>query len=210
MDIPNTRASLILRLRDPADANAWEQFAAIYEPLVYRLARKRGLQHADAQELVQEVLLAVSRAVDDWVPDAQRGRFRDWLFRIARNLMIKFLTRRKHRPLGSGDSGIAELLTQQHDPHSAESTLFELEFRREVFQWTAGKVQPQVGPRTWDAFWLSSVDGLPIRDVAAQLRMSIGSVYIARSRVMLRLREQVQQFERLADNVRDNGAKLER
>ena len=194
MKIPETRASLILKLRDPADADAWEQFAAIYQPLVYRLARSRGLQDADAQELVQEVLLAVSRAVDGWIPDAQRGRFRDWLFRIARNLMINFLTRRKHRPLGSGDSGIAELLKQQHDPHCAESTLFDLEFRREVFQWTARQVRPQVAASTWDAFWLSSVEGVPIADVATQLGMSIGSVYIARSRVMVRLRERARAF----------------
>lgn len=209
MNVPDTRASLILKLRDPSDADSWEQFAAIYQPLVYRLARSKGFQHADAQELVQEVLLAVSRAVDGWVPDAQRGRFRDWLFRIARNLMINFLTRRKHRPLGSGDSGVAELLQQQHDRCSAESMLFDLEFRREVFQWTAGQVRPQVSRNTWDAFWLSSVDGLPIKDVASQLGMSIGSVYIARSRVMLRLRERVREFERLADNLPEMRAELE-
>jgi RNA polymerase sigma-70 factor (ECF subfamily) len=124
--------------------------------------------------------------------------------------MINFLTRRKHRPLASGDSGIAELLKQQHDPHSAESSLFDLEFRREVFQWTAGQVQPQVAPHTWDAFWLSSVVGLPIKDVAAQLGMSIGSVYIARSRVMVRLRERVQAFGRLGESLPDGILERER
>ena len=73
MTLPDTRASLILRLPDARDVEAWDEFVAIYEPLVYRLARKQGLQHADAQELVQEVLLAVSRSVDRWVPDQERG-----------------------------------------------------------------------------------------------------------------------------------------
>src|SRR5262249_5036542 len=119
---PETRASLILRLADARDVEAWEEFTRIYEPVVYRLARGRGLQHADAQELVQEVMLAVSRAVHAWVPDPQRGRFRDWLRKIARNLTINFLTRRKHQVWGTGDSDMQSLLEAEAED-DAESDL---------------------------------------------------------------------------------------
>ena len=193
--VPETRNSLILRLPDKRDVEAWDQFVSIYEPLVYRLARAKGFQDADAQEIVQEVFVAVSRAVERWEPDPARGRFRDWLFRIARNLMINFLTRRKHLPIGSGDSEIAELLANHIDRRCEESATFDLEYRREVFCWAAKQVRDQVKERTWIAFWMTSIDGRAIAEVACELKMSVGAVHIARSRVLGRLRETVKTLE---------------
>lgn len=198
--IPETRNSLILRLRDQRDIEAWEQFVAIYDPLVYRLARAKGMQDADAEELVQEVMASVARAVERWEPDSQRGRFRDWLFCIARNLMIDFLRRSKHRPIASGDSRNTEMLNTIVDPLSEECSSFDLEYRRELFHWAAEKVREQVRASTWQAFWMTSVEQQSITEVANKLAISVGAVHIARSRVLGRLRQMVQEFEK-----RDNS-----
>jgi RNA polymerase sigma-70 factor (ECF subfamily) len=193
--LPETRASLILRLPDAADARAWDEFLAVYAPLVYRLARRHGLQPADADDVVQDVLAAVARSIDAWLARPERGLFRAWLLRIARNLAINALTRPKHRPIGTGNSDMVHWLSQQPDTSSAAASQFDLEYRRELFRWAAEQVREEVADRTWQAFWLSTIKECPIAAVADQLKMSIGSVYIARSRVMARLREHVRQFE---------------
>ena len=192
--IPETRASLILRLPDAADVTAWQEFVGIYGPLVYRLGRRHGLQPADADDLVQEVLAAIARSIEGWLANPDRGLFRAWLFRIARNVAVNFLTRRKHRAIGTGDSEIARMLQQHADPNDT-STEFELEFRREIFRWAADQIRATVTEKNWQAFWLTTIEDRPIADVADELRMSIGSAYIARSRIMARLRELVRRFE---------------
>jgi RNA polymerase sigma-70 factor (ECF subfamily) len=193
-DWPETRQSLLLRLGDHGDHQAWREFTELYEPAVYRLARSRGLQHADALDLVQEVLAAVARAIERWDPDPERGRFRGWLCQIARNLTVNALVRGA-RGRGSGDSDIQELLHEL--PASAEptATRFDLEFRCEAFLQAAERVRVDLRDATWQAFWLTAVEGAGIEETARRLGISVGAVYAARSRVLARLRQQVQLWE---------------
>ena len=88
---PTTRASLIVRLRTTDDAVAWQEFVDIYQPLVFRLARAKGLQTADALDTTQEVLARVAHVINGWDPNPELGTFRGWISRITRNLVVDFL-----------------------------------------------------------------------------------------------------------------------
>jgi RNA polymerase sigma factor (sigma-70 family) len=194
-DSPSTRPSLLVRLRDPQDERAWAEFQEIYAPVIRRLATRRGLQEADAADLTQEVFQAVAAAIDRWDPDPARGSFRGWLCRIARNLIVNLLAAQKRHPRGTGDSEFQVFLEQQPAPDGEESILFEGEYRRRLFAWAAERVRGEFRPATWDAFWWTGVEGHDPRAVAGTLGITVGAVYIARSRVMARLKREIERFE---------------
>jgi RNA polymerase sigma factor (sigma-70 family) len=193
-DAPETRPSLLVRLRDANDEQAWSEFLEIYQPLVYRLVRRQGFQDADAIELTQEVLVAVSRAIDRFDPSSDRGTFRGWLYRIARNLMVNLLIQHRRHPQGIGGTDMLRLLEQQ-PAAGDESALYQHEYRRRLFRWAAERIRHEFQESTWQAFWLTCVAQRPIAEVAAELGLSIGNVYVARSRIMARLRSRIQQSQ---------------
>ena len=189
---PETRQSLIVRLKDRADHEAWFEFTEIYRPVVYRLALHRGLQPADADDLVQSVFSAVARVIGQWQEDPQRARFRTWLNRVAENAVVNALTRGP-RDRGVGGSEMIDLL-QLHPAASGDSQSIRVERRREIFRWAARQVRSEFQSETWDSFWMTAVEGVSVEEAARLLSRSIGAVYAARSRVMRRLREKVAEW----------------
>ena len=189
---PDTRASLIVRLRRSEDVDAWGEFVDIYQPLIFRVAKKHGLQDADASEVAQEVLTRVARAIDRWDPDPNRGTFRGWLYRITRNLTIEFLRGDKRRPLTQDNSAVERAIENHAADSNGESREFQMEYERQMFAWAAEQIETQFQSNTWQAFWLTAVKHQPVESVAKQLGMTRGAVYIARSRVMAKLKEQIQ------------------
>jgi len=192
MSSPETRPSLLLRLQDTCDQQAWAEFLEIYQPLIRRLARRRGLQEADAGEVTQEVLLTVVNVIGRWENDPARGSFRAWLATITRNLVVNFLIRQSRHPRASGDSDLIRWLDEVPDENHELSALFDLEERRRLFHWAASKVKKEFQSATWQAFWLTSVESLSSSEVASRLQLSVGAVHVARSRVMKRLREKIE------------------
>ncbi len=192
MTAPETRPSLLLRMRDAGNQQAWAEFLEIYQPLILRLVRRRGLQEADAREVTQEVLLSVAKAVGGWDANPARGSFRGWLATITRNLVVNFLIRQGRHPRGTGGSDFVRWLEEVPNVEGDESQLFDLERRRQLFLWAASEIETEFRVETWRAFWETSVVGRSVGDVASELKMSAGAVYVARSRVMKRLRERVE------------------
>jgi RNA polymerase sigma factor (sigma-70 family) len=191
---PETRASLLLRVRDPADQAAWTEFVEIYRPVILRLARHKGMQAADAEDVAQRVLVSIARAVQRREHDRQRAKFRTWLHRVAHNAILNALTREKP-DRGSGNSAQLGLLNRQQALEGPDSDLLQLEHRREVFRWAARQVRPEFQQETWEAFWRTSVECQPIELVAEELGKNRGAIYAARSRVMRRIQEKVAQYE---------------
>ena len=193
---PQTRPSLLLRIRDFRDEDAWNQFIELYAPLIYGYLRKRNIQDADAGDLTQDVLSSVTSTANDFTYDPQRGSFRGWLLTVTRNKMLNFVSRKKAQT-GSGDSGVQraiEEMTAEEDDRSQ----WDLEYERRLFEWAAEKARSEFQDSTWQAFWLTAVDNQNASAVAEKLDLSVGAVYVAKSRVTARLRQFI-------DNIVDEG-----
>jgi RNA polymerase sigma-70 factor (ECF subfamily) len=199
---PDTRLSLIARLKAPSDQAAWSEFMEIYRPLVHRLALRKGLQDADAEDLSQQVFCAVAQAIEHWEPDPSRARFRTWLQRIAQNHVLNALQRvRPDRP--SGNEPQRTVLYSKPAREGPDSALLRMEYQREVFAWAARQVQAEFEPATWQAFWATAVEGKEVDAVAKELGKRPGAVYAARSRVMRRLKEKTLEWDGSLDSAVD-------
>ena len=183
-----TRPSLLLRLRNPRDTEAWQVFVETYSPLVSAYCRRRGLQASDVADVTQEVMAQVLRSIPDFTYQPERGRFRDWLGTITRNKLLRFLSRNARA--GKGGTGVVEELARQvKDPES--DTLWAEGFHARVLEVAMKRSRPDFQEGTWTMFERAWVQGQAAQDVARALGVPIESVYLAKSRVLKRLRAEV-------------------
>ena len=187
-----TRPSLLARIKDTGDRQAWAEFVDIYAPLIYGYALKHGLQDADAADLTQEVLGAVARSAARLEYDPARGTFRGWLFRVVRNELADFgAARRRHRP-GSGDTAVKRRLEEEPAPSEDEVSAWEREYERQLFALACEHVRRDFQESTWQAFWLTAIVGKSGKEVAGVLGLTTAAVYLAKRRVTERLRQQIE------------------
>jgi RNA polymerase sigma-70 factor (ECF subfamily) len=186
----DTRATLLVRIRDPQDQAAWREFVDLYMPLLHSYAVKMGFQDADAADAAQETLLRVTNAIGSMQYQSSKGSFRGWLLTVLRNTLRLHASRCKQHARGTGDTGVLELLREQPDRQQLD--LWEREYQLWMFHWAAKRVQSSYQPTTWRAFWETTVEGKSIPCVAQELGISTGAVYIARSRVLASLRQEIE------------------
>src|SRR5262245_31693304 len=186
-----TRPSLLARIKNTGDRQAWAEFVEIYAPLIYGFAKKKGLQDADAADLTQEVLGAVARSAARLDYDPARGTFRGWLFTVVRHKLSNFgAAQRRHLP-GSGDTDLKRLLEQQPAPAADDAAAWERDYERQLFALACEQVRRDFQESTWQAFWRTAIQGTSGKKVADDLDMSTAAVYLAKRRVIARLQEQI-------------------
>ena len=194
VDLPATRASLLVRLRDPNDGEAWREFFQVYSSVVYGFARRRGLQDADAADLMQDVLRRVAAAAGKLDHAPRKGTFRGRLFTVTRNRLYDFLNHKQKHEQAAGGSD-AQLRLDEQPAADGSDAQWDQEYQRGIMRWAMERVRGEFQEKTWQAFLLTAIEGKAPPDVAEQLQMSPGSVYVAKSRVLARLKTEVQQWQ---------------
>jgi RNA polymerase sigma-70 factor (ECF subfamily) len=195
-----THPSLLLRIRDAGDRQAWSEFVEVYAPLVYGFARKHWLQDADAADLTQEVLHTVSAAIGRLDYDPQRGSFRAWLFTIVRRRLQRALARQRREHRGSGSSS-AQIALEAVPAPQDQRALWEREYEERLFSFAAAQVRSEVQNSTWQAFQLTALEGKSGKEAAAALGLTAAAVYLAKHRVLSRLKEEVRRLQGDVDEL---------
>lgn len=185
---PETRPTLIGKLANHACEQAWDEFTQIYRDIIYRVARARGLQDADAEDVTQEVFHIVSRKVESFDTNG-KGSFRAWLHKLARDVAVDRL-RKPRLDIGTGDSKVAFHLQQIPDAEETE-TLWDIEVKREQLLKACQRIRAQFSEPVWQSFWLTAIEQRPISEAAKLLGKTEGSVRVDRCRVMSRLKQEV-------------------
>ena len=183
---PETRHSLIVRLKDQRNNLAWTEFLCAYEPFLLRLVRKQGTPERHVADVSQQLLIAIAKSVEGWEPDGKSASFLRWLGCVARNVAIKFMMRERKQITGQGGSDFLTVLEEAID--SSVNGELQHQYQQELILWAAERVRSEFRESSWRAFWETEVAGRSIAEVSKDLGVSVGSVYMSRSRIFARIR----------------------
>jgi RNA polymerase sigma-70 factor (ECF subfamily) len=189
---------LLWAVRDGQNRQAWGDFHRIYAPMVRNFAKRLGLTDADADDATQEILLLAHDSLRRGVYDPKKGRFRAWLYGIARKKAL-MAHRARRRPTRAQavpfDSGV-DLLSGLEDRHDqAQREIWQQEWRYAMLDEALRQLQPTLGEKVFQSFVLYAIEQWPVDKVADRLGISTSSVYVYKSRVLEAIREWTAQFE---------------
>lgn len=178
-----TSSSLLLRIRNPQDTQAWELFGELYTPIIYRYLVSRGLQDADAVDLTQETLIEVARCIQRFEYHPETGRFRSWLVTVVRRRLYRFWNQQRNEV--SLDEQSVEALETGDDAQWLDL------FQSELLRLAINRVRMEVEEKTWLAFSMTWIEDLSAAEVSRKLNMPIDLVYSAKARFLKRLESEI-------------------
>jgi RNA polymerase sigma-70 factor, ECF subfamily len=185
--MPDTSLTLLDRLRRSDQPEAWTRFVRLYAPLLLRWASYQGFSEADAEDLTQTVLIKLIRLLPSYARREGQS-FRGWLFTICKNECRDFRSRRATRALPKAD-GLSGVMDDTPDENLSES-----EYRSQLVQRALELVRADFSFSTWEAFTRFVLEGKPAADVARELCISSNAVYLARNRILTRVREELKEL----------------
>lgn len=175
-----TSISLLERLKQPGRPDAWDRFVELYTPLLYYWARRTGLPEHEAGDMVQDVFVVLLQKLPEFTYDG-RGNFRGWLRTVTLNKWREGQRRRRPEPTELSDLAAPE----------ESGTFEEVEYRRQLVGRALELMRAEFQPTTWKACWEYVVVGRPVPEVARELGVTVNAVYLAKSRVLRRLRQEL-------------------
>lgn len=192
----NTHSTLLLRVRDLSDQAAWSQFLEQYGPKIYGWCRRQRLQEADAADVTQEVLGKLVTVMQKFEYHPGRGSFRAWLKTVTRNAIHDVAQKWDRAVRATGSTLSQEKLVELQAPEAMADlqAALEDEARQEILREAEARVRLRVRPHTWEAYQATAVQLRPSTEVATTLGIPVSEVYVARSRVLKMLRQEVEKL----------------
>ena len=195
-----TRASLLRRVRNPRDEDSWREFFHIYQPLLYRYARARGLDPEKAEEVAQQCLALLTEKMPTFEYDPEKCSFKGWLKHVTRLRIVDQYRRRQpgHRPLKppGQDTRSTATIERIEDPHGVElEKIWDDEWEQNLVDVAMERVKRQVNAEHYQMFYMSAVQGISPREVAKMLGKNVGHVYLVRHRVAKLVKKEKDRLE---------------
>ncbi|HBE72059.1 MAG TPA: sigma-70 family RNA polymerase sigma factor [Planctomycetaceae bacterium] len=175
-------------MRNPDDDEAWQDFVRVYSPLIYNYCRSRHVQAQDAADITQEVLLRVNRAIASFEYSSKRGLFRDWLARIVRNELSRYVGKKR---TGTTVQHSQHEFLEEPGASGEDGSLWQEHFQQHILNVALERTKPQFETVTWRLFTQAWVEQKNAADVAEEQSVGVDQVYVAKSRVLKRLRQEV-------------------